>query len=149
MKITITTDDQCTETEVSVKCNRVSDDIEKLLAAIRMLDMKLTGRKDGRQYILEAADIIYIDSTDKHTFLYTQNDIYESTFRLYELEAKLADKDFLRAGKNCIFNINRVLSIEPDMDRRLILTMEKGIKLIVSRQYSAAVKQKLEVYNGK
>ena len=148
MKITIDTDDQCNETEVLVKCNRLSDDIEKLLAAIRMLDMKLTGRKDGRQYILEAADIMYIESTDKRTFLYTPTDIYESHFRLYELEAKLIDKDFLRASKNCIFNISHVHSIEPDMDRRLILTMGKNIKLIVTRQYSAAVKQKLEVYHG-
>ncbi|MCL2600759.1 MAG: LytTR family transcriptional regulator, partial [Treponema sp.] len=69
-------------------------------------------------------------------------------FRLYELEEKLADRDFLRASKNCLFNINRIQSIEPDLDRRLILTMEKGIKLVVSRQYSAAVKQKLEAYNG-
>lgn len=148
MKINITTDDQCTETEVTIKCNRLNDDIEKLLTAIRMLDMKLTGYKNGKQYILEASDIIYIESIDKHTFLYTQNDIYECSFRLYEMEAKLYDKDFLRAGKNCIFNINHVLSIEPDIDRRLILTMDKGVKIVVSRQYSATVKQKLEVYNG-
>ena len=148
MKIIIDTNDQYNETEVLVKCSRLNDDIEKLLAAIRMLDMKLTGRKDGRQHILEAADIMYVESTDKRTFIYTPADIYESNSRLYELEAKLADKDFLRASKNCIFNIRHVQSIEPDMDRRLILTMEKNIKLIVTRQYSSAVRQKLEVYHG-
>jgi DNA-binding LytR/AlgR family response regulator len=148
MKITITTDDRCAETEITVTCNRMGDDIEKLLAAIRMLDMKLTGRKDGRQHIIDAADVMYIESTDKHTFLYTLTDVYESPFRLYELEAKLADRDFLRASKNCLFNINHILSIEPDFDRRLILAMPKDIKLVVSRQYSAAVKQKLEAYHG-
>lgn len=148
MKITISTDNQCAETEVIVKCNRMSDDIEKLIAAIRMLDMKLTGRKDGRQHILEAADVMYIESTDKRTFLYTSTGVYESPFRLYELGAKLGDKDFLRASKNCIFNFNYVKSIEPDFDRRLILTMEKDIKLMVSRQYSAEVKQRLEAYHG-
>ena len=30
-----------------------------------------------------------------------------------------------------------------------ILKMTGGIELVVSRQYSAAVKEKLEVYNGK
>jgi DNA-binding LytR/AlgR family response regulator len=147
MKIIIDIDDKCAETEVMVKCSRMSDDIEKLIAAIRMLDMKLTGRKDGRQFILETADIIYIESTDKHTFLYTLAGVYESPFRLYELEAKLADLDFLRASKSCLFNVNHIQSIEPDIDRRLILTMEKGLKIIVSRQYSAVVKQKLEAYN--
>jgi len=148
MKITINTDDRYTETEIMVNCSRMSDDIEKLLAVLRMLDMKLTGRKDGRQHIIEAADIMYIESADKRTFIYTLTDVFESPFRLYELEAKLAGGDFLRASKNCLFNINHIKSIEPDLDRRLIVTMEKDIKLVVSRQYSAAIKQKLEAYNG-
>jgi DNA-binding LytR/AlgR family response regulator len=85
MKITINTDGKCTETEITVICSHISDDIEKLLAAIRMLDMKLTGIKDGRQCILDVADIMYIESTDKRTFLYTLTDVYESPLRLYEL----------------------------------------------------------------
>jgi len=92
--------------------------------------------------------VMYIESTDKRTFLYTAENVYESPFKLYELEAKLTERNFLRASKNCIFNINHIESIEPDFDRRLILTMSKDIKLIVSRQYSAAVKQKLEALNG-
>jgi DNA-binding LytR/AlgR family response regulator len=147
MEITINADDRYTETEITVNCNRQSDDIEKLLAAIRMSDMKLTGSKDGRQYILEAADIVYIDSTDKHTFLYTTTDVFESAFKLYELEAKLTDCDFMRASKNSIFNFCHIQSIEPDFDRRLIITMTNGNKLIVSRQYAAAVKEKLEVFS--
>ena len=144
MKLTIYTDEQCTETEITVTCNHMSDDIDKLITAIRMLDMKLTGLKDGRKHILNAADIIYIDSNEKRTFIYTADNLYESPFKLYELEAKLTGRDFLRASKNCLFNINHIKSIKPDLDRRLILTMSKEIKLIVSRQYSAAVKQKLE-----
>ena len=153
MKININTDINNTETEITIVCSRISDDVEKLIAALRMLDMKLTGRKDGRHYIIEAADVMYIESTDKRTFLYTTErdsgtNVYESSFRLYELEVKLADGDFLRASKNCLFNINHVLSIAPDLDRRLILTMDGGYKLVVSRQYATAVKNKLEAYNG-
>jgi len=143
MKITINTDDQYTETEIIVNCDRLGDDIEKLLAAVKMLDMRLTVYKDKRQYVIEAADVIYVESTDKRTFLYTDTDVYESHLRLYELEEKLAGCNFLRASKNCLFNINHVQSIEPDL-HRLILTTAKGIKLIVSRQYAPAVKLKLE-----
>jgi len=146
MKIIINTDERYKEIEIIVNCNRMSDDIDKLLVAIRLLDMKLTGRKDGRQHILEAADVVYIESVEKHVFLYTLNGVYESTLKLYELEAKLADRDFIRASKNCLFNISNVQSIEPDLDRRLILTMTGDIKLIVSRQYATAVKEKLEAY---
>jgi DNA-binding LytR/AlgR family response regulator len=147
MKITINTDERYTETEITVNCKRHSDDIEKLLAAIRMSDMKLTGSKDGQQYIIEVGDIVYIDSTDKHTFLYIATGVFESPLKLYELEAKLVDCDFMRASKNSLFNFNHIQSIEPDFDRRLVLTMTGGNKLIVSRQYSAAVKEKLEVFS--
>ena len=143
VKITINTDEQCKETEITVTCSRLGDDIDKLLTAIKMLDMKLTVYKEKRQYVIDAADVIYIESTDKRTFLYTDTDVYESPFRLYELEEKLASCNFLRASKNCLFNINHVQSIEPDL-HRLILTTANGIKLIVSRQYAAAVKLKLE-----
>lgn len=146
MKITINTGNHYAETEITVNCRSMGDDIEKLLAAIRLLDMKLTGRKEGRTFILEAADVVYIDSIDKHTFLYTSsgNGAYESPFKLYELEAKLANREFLRANKNSLFNISHIQSIEPDFDRRLILTMTGDIKIVVSRQYAAAVKEKLE-----
>ena len=148
MKLTINTDAQYTETEITVNCNRMSDDIEKLISAIRMLEMKLTGRKDGRQYILDASDVIYIESTDKRTFLYTVTDVFESPLKLYELEAKLVDKDFLRASKNCLFNVRHIQSIEPDLDRRLTLTMERGLQVVVSRQFSGLVKEKLEAHHG-
>jgi len=143
VKITINTDDQYDETEIIVNCGRLGDDVEKILTAIKMLDMKLTVHKDKRQYAIEAVDVIYVESTDKRTFLYTAMDVYESPLRLYELEEKLAGCNFLRASKNCLFNINHVQSIEPDL-HRLILTTANGIKLIVSRQYAAAVKLKLE-----
>jgi DNA-binding LytR/AlgR family response regulator len=143
MKITINTGDQYTETEIIINCDRLDDDIDKLLTAIRTLDMKLTVYKNRQHYVVDAADIIYIESTDKRTFIYTETDVYESPLRLYELEEKLSDCNFLRASKNCLFCINHVQSIEPDL-HRLILTTKKGIKLIVSRQYAAAVKHKLE-----
>jgi len=148
MKIIINTDERCTETEITIRCGRLSDDIEKIIAAIRMLDTKLTGNMNGRQHLLEASDVTYIETTDRRTFLYTLTGVYETPFRLYELEAKLAEMDFLRASKNCLVNINHIQSIEPDFDRRLVLTMEKGVKLVVSRQYSATVKRKLEAYHG-
>jgi len=149
MKITINTDERYTETEININCNCISENIEKLLSAIRMLDMKLTCRKDGQQHYVDITQIIYIESIDKRTFIYTVSDVYESPFKLSELEEKLAKLDFLRASKNCLFNIRHLHSLKSDLEQRLILTMEKDIKIIVSRQYSGAVKEKLETYHGK
>ena len=148
MKLTINTHERYNETEIIVNCNCMNDYIEKLIAAIRMLDMKLMFRKDGQQHFVDLTQIIYIGNVDKRTFLYTTTDVYESHFRLIELEEKLAKLDFLRASKNCLFNIRHLHSLRSDLEQRLILTMERDIKIVVSRQYSGAVKEKLEVYHG-
>jgi DNA-binding LytR/AlgR family response regulator len=148
MKIAINMDSRYTEMEITINCNRLNDDVETLIALIRIADIKLTGRKEGREHILDASNVVYIESIDKRTFLYTADGVYETTLKLYELEVKLIGCDFLRASKNCLININCIQSIKPDLDHRLILTLEKNITLIVSRQYSAAVKQKLETYHG-
>jgi DNA-binding LytR/AlgR family response regulator len=144
MKLTINIDEHYTETEITVNCSKMNDEINKMIASIQMADMKIPGRKNGCEHILEIADIIFIESVDKRTLLYTFTDSYENSFKLYELEAKLIHRGFLRASKNCLVNINFINSIETESNSRLILTMPKSIKLIVSRQYAAEIKQKLE-----
>ena len=89
--------------------------------------------------------LLYIDTADKRTFLYTKNEIYETELKLYELEEQLKDADFFRANKSCIINFRHIASLKSELNRRLLVTMTNGEKLIVSRQYAEYVKEKLEV----
>ena len=104
MKININIDSCYNETEITINSAHMSDELERVIASLRILDLKLTGTKDNQTYILNTAKILYIDTTDKKTFLYTKEHVYESSLRLYELEQKLSANDFFRAG-------NQVLSI--------------------------------------
>jgi len=112
---------------------------------LRVIDLKLTGKKDGQTYILDAAKVLYIDTVDKKTFFYTKNDVYETELKLYELEEQLAAMDFLRANKSCIINLQQIISIKPDIDGKLLVTMSNNEKLYVSRQYSPIIKARLGV----
>lgn len=145
MKIHINEDSQYRETEITINCSRLSPEIEKLISMMRVLDLKLTGKKDGQTYILDAAKVLYIDTVDKKTFFYTKNDVYETDLKLYELEEQLAAMDFLRASKSCIINLRQIVSIKPDIDGKLLVTMSNSEKLYVSRQYSPVIKTRLGV----
>lgn len=145
MKIHINEDSQYRETEITINCSRLSPEIEKLISMMRVLDLKLTGKKDGQTYILDAAKVLYIDTVDKKTFFYTKNDVYETDLKLYELEEQLAAMDFLRANKSCIINLRQIVSIKPDIDGKLLVTMSNSEKLYVSRQYSPVIKTRLGV----
>jgi len=143
LKININIDNHCAETEVTIRCNAMSDELEKVIANLRALDSKLTGMKGGQTYILDASEILYIDTVDKKTFLYTKFDVYETALRLYELEELLSANDFFRSGKSAVINFNKIKSLKSDIDGRIIVVMENGEKLVVSRQYAPYIKNKL------
>ena len=145
MKILIEVDTQVQETQISILCNHMDQDIEKMIAMLRVMDLKLTGSKENQTYILDAGKIYYIDTVDKKTFFYTEDEVYETPLKLYELEEQLSCRDFFRAGKSCIINFNQIKSLCPDIDGRILVTMNNEEKLMVSRQYVSAIKNKLGV----
>lgn len=145
MKISINTDDSINETVVSITCNGLTPEIEKMISVLRMLDMQITGMKDGETYLMDTAEILYIDTTDKKTFLYTGKEVYETNLHLYELEDQLSKIGFVRANKSCIVNLRHIVSLRADLDRKIRVTLSNGEKLLVSRQYSDSFKKKLGV----
>ena len=51
------------------KCPLADEDILRLIAMLRVYQRKLVGVLDGEQHLLDVKDILYIDTTDKKTFL--------------------------------------------------------------------------------
>ena len=99
MKITIDESPDAAQIEVSVRCPRMDEQVLRMLALLRAFDQKITGVREGQTFILEARDILYADSVDKKTFLYTADGVFETPLRLYELEERLGPSDFFRASK--------------------------------------------------
>lgn len=143
MRIVMEEDGTLAETHVLIRCRKATPQVMRLVAALRAFEQKLTGEREGQTYLLEAAQVLYIESVDKRTFLYTRDGVFETPLRLYELEERLASWDFVRAAKSMIVNFSRVQSICPDLGGRLRLTMETGEVVGVSRQYAPAIRAKL------
>lgn len=143
MKVTLNQDPSFPETEVIINCPRADEDILRLVAMLRIHQQKLVGLLNGEQHLLDVKDILYIDTADKRTFLYTGTAVYESALRLYELEDGLRELDFLRAGRSVIVNFRRIRSIRPELGGRLLVTMDNGEQVYVSRQYAGEMKGKL------
>jgi len=145
LKIHINQRGDIAETEITINCREISPEIEKIISLLRVMDLKLTGMKDNQTYILDVGKILYIDTVDKRTFFYTKTEVYETTLKLYELEERLSANDFLRANKSCIIHFNQIQSIKADLDGKLLVTMNNGERLYISRQYAGNFKEKLGV----
>lgn len=145
MKIEINVDAEISDTQIKVSCSRLTPEIEKLLAMLRILDRKLTAAKDGEIYLLDVGEIIFLEAVDRKTFVYTKEEIYESDFKLYELEQQLAECGFFRASKSCLVQLKYIKSLKADINRKIRVTLENGEQLMVSRQYANVLKKRLGV----
>lgn len=143
MKIHINENDTNTETVITINCKRTDESILKMLAMLRIFDQKITAQKEGETFLLDASEILYIESVDKKTFSYTNHDVYETPFRIYELEERLKDCDFIRISKSAVVNFNQIRSLRQEMGGRMRLTMNNGELIIASRQYVPVIKAKL------
>lgn len=145
MKIAIEIDSNVTDTEITISCGSLTPEIEKIIAMLRMLDQQMMVTKGEEAYILDVAKIVYIESVDRKTFVYTENDCFESKLRLYEIEEQLCRSGFLRASKSCLVNLKYIRSLKAELNRKIRITLENNEQLIVSRQYADELKRRLGV----
>lgn len=145
MKIEIHVDEKAEDLEISVTCKQLTSDVEKIIAALRMMNHQLTAEKDNETHLLDIEQIIYIESVDRKCFIYTSDEIYESELRLYELEQQLAEYGFFRVSKSFLVQLRSVQSLKADIDRKIRVTMSNGEQIIASRKYAENLKKRLGV----
>ena len=143
MQIKIEEDPAVEDVQVVVRCRQADSKVQRLLGLLRAMDDKLVGEQGGQAFLLEPSRVLYIDTVDRRTFFYTGEGVYETPLRLYELEERLAGRDFFRASKSTIVNFEAIRSLRPDLGGRLRLTMRNGEAVYVSRQYAPALKKRL------
>ncbi len=143
MRITIIDPSPGEEDEIIVKCREVSDDLQQLLNLIKQGGNKINGYKDGKIHLLQPAEIFYFESVDQRVFAYCKADVYEIKSRLYELEMQLLAKNFLRVAKSLILNLDQIKQLSPAFSGRFEAQLKNGEKVLISRQYVPALKDRL------
>jgi DNA-binding LytR/AlgR family response regulator len=124
---------------ISVKC--MTDNIMRAISLLRSPD-SLTVYLDEQAEMLPVNNIFYAESVDLKTFVYAEKTVYRSKLKLYEIEEMLNNNDFLRISKQVIVNVRKIRSVTPAGDSRFQATLTNGEKVIVSRQYVPALKER-------
>lgn len=143
MKINLDIDGKYDDTEVIIRAPHLNNDIERIVAMMRMIDMQIAVRRDNETYLLETDKILYVEAVDRKTFVYTNADTYESELKLYELEQQLVERDFLRISKQSLVNLRKIKSLKTDVNRKIRITLQNGEQIVVSRMYSDELRRKL------
>lgn len=145
MQINIEIQDDISDTIITIKCREQDIFIERLIAALQIIDRQIMVRCNENIIALNLEEILYIESVDKKCFIYTADKVYESFNKLYELQQQLEQYLFVRINKSCIVNLNNISSIKTYIDRRLLITLSNNEQLIASRQYANGIKALLGV----
>ena len=147
MKITIQDCESSEEEEIIIKCHSVDEQLLKMIYAIKNGRDKITVYKEDKFFRISPKDIYYFEAVDNKVFAYMEKEVYETKYRLYELEEKFANTDFFRATKSTIINLIHVKNFAPSLGGRYEAYMKNSEKLIISRQYVADLKSKLGIKN--
>ena len=97
MKVTITKDIE-SGTAVEIHCREVTSETERLERYISRFDERLQATSEGNTYNVQIDEILYIESVDKKTFLYTTGHVLQTEKRLYELEELLDEMTDMEKG---------------------------------------------------
>ncbi len=130
--------------EVVIRCHKVTDQISEIENFIKSRQGTIRGLAQEKQYEIRVADIFYAEAVENRVFLYTEKEVYETKWKLYELEDQLKEKAFLRISKSVIVNLLKIDAFKPAMNGRFVAELTNGEEVIISRKYVPVLKERIK-----
>jgi DNA-binding LytR/AlgR family response regulator len=130
--------------EVSIIYPEKNKTVERLISFINSLSIKIEGYTEDGLKQINAPDIYYIESEDKISVIYCENEYYRTKYRLYQISEKLVGLDFIQISKYCLVNINKLDKIIPLSNRRMEAILKNGKRVFITRKYLYDIKKVLQ-----
>jgi len=147
MKIKIEIDDGLAEEEIVIRCKSLNEDvisIQKRITDAVNSRMQLEVTKGEKEYYITIDEILFSETDSNSVVVHTANQIYETKYRLYELE-DLLPGNFIRVSKSTILNSARVRAIHKNITGASEVEFTGTTKTVfVSRNYLKLLLEKLE-----
>ena len=149
MKVGINIDRSAEEVVVLITAQEQSRTVNALYEHIVEFDKKsletLTVYKDDIAKIVNVTDVFRIYTGNQKVYIQTHQGEYAIRYRLYELEAALDKKLFLRISNSEIVNIKKIRDIDLSLIGRICIRFEDNTQTYVSRRYIPKIKKSLGI----
>lgn len=130
------------EPEIHIKCKKIDDRLQVVIDRLQLSTQTVTVKKDSAIHKLALEDIYYFESVDDKVFACCEVDVYETSYKLYEIEEQVSAFSFARISKSVIVNINMIQSIKPQLNGRFEAMLSNNERQIVSRHYVSGLRDK-------
>ena len=142
MGIRVELDPSLTEIEVTVRAPGPSAALTALLARLEEPG-RLTAFRGAEVCLLDPAEVLRFYGEEKEVRAQTAEGVYTVRQRLYELEAMLDRRAFVRVSHSEIVNWRRVTALDLGMAGTIRVTLVGGVVAYASRRYVRKIKEVL------
>ncbi|MBP1042589.1 LytTR family transcriptional regulator DNA-binding domain-containing protein [Vagococcus sp. BWB3-3] len=149
MKIIIDNIEESAEEYVSFHVYHMTDRISQAISHLKETVTHIVGERNEELYTIAYEAILYIETVDKKSFLYTEEHVYSLRDKLYQLEEKLAIVDCIRVSKSMILNIDKIDAVYPTISGRFEARLVNQERVTISRSYVTNLKNKLGIGKDK
>ncbi|MGL9747235.1 LytTR family DNA-binding domain-containing protein [Enterococcus sp. DIV0170] len=143
MKTIVEIIEKSKEETANFKVHEVTKSLQNVLSILKNEKLFLVGEENGAHYKVPYSNVFYIEVVDKKSFIYTQDKVYQSAEKLYQLEEELLPHKFIRIGKSMLLNIEVIQSVSPTLSGRFEATLVNDERVAVSRKYVPELKKAL------
>ncbi|MEA4874820.1 LytTR family DNA-binding domain-containing protein [Anaerorhabdus sp.] len=144
MKVKVITN-SIIEDEILIQCKSITPEIQRVIDLLESQNKKIECiDTDNQKFYVNPIDVLYIESIDGTTYIYTSNRVGKTRSTLQELEDEYSTADYFRGAKNLIVNIQHIESLKSQLNGRIIVTLNNEEMLVISRHYARLFKQKLK-----
>lgn len=124
--------------------NEKKEDIEYYLQNNGVTNRTIAVSSEGKMLYLSCNKIQYIEAEQNVRIIHTQEELYHSSSRLYELEDQLPWY-FIRVSKSVILNVNCVDKYCPLPNGLMMAQLKQGGVVYISRKYLKPLLEKIEL----
>ena len=146
MKVKIEIQDNLTEDEVIIRCARINESVLKLQSIMEEIESNtksLVLTRGETDYFVPQEQILFFETEGKFVSAHTVDKMYETQYRLYELE-EILPGSFMRISKSTIVNLSKIYSITRNLTASSVIEFSDSIKKVyVSRNYYKALIERM------
>mgnify|MGYP002515211360 FL=1 len=132
------------ENEVILRCTQLDDEMLRVLSLLRSGMQKLLVWNEHREMLpLSVSKVVYCETVEEKTFVYTHDGIYQTALSLAELEDRWGELGLFRAGKSSVVNLHEIQKLKNCGSGRIEALLTTGEKMVISRRYAPILRERL------
>ena len=141
MKLTARKDVTLDDDYVDVRYRELTPAIHQIFQLCEDAGSVLLCEKDSSTHSVDVNDVLYIETVDRRSCVYTKDEIFVISTPLSQLEEALTGQHFIRVSRAMLVNIFKIKSISSRLNYRLTAEMSNGEKVIISRHYRSTLEE--------